>query len=69
MRALTIAILRIYKRWISPVLPSACRFHPTCSEYMLQAVETHGVVRGVWLGLKRLAKCHPFHQGGFDPVR
>ncbi len=69
MRALTIAILRIYKRWISPVLPSACRFHPTCSEYMLQAVETHGVARGVWLGLKRLAKCHPFHQGGFDPVR
>jgi putative membrane protein insertion efficiency factor len=69
MRALTISILRIYKRWISPVLPSACRFHPTCSEYMLQAVETHGVARGVWLGLKRLAKCHPLHQGGFDPVR
>jgi putative membrane protein insertion efficiency factor len=69
MRALTLAILRIYKRWISPVLPSACRFHPTCSEYMIEAVETHGVARGVWMGTKRLAKCHPFHAGGFDPVR
>ncbi len=69
MRALTIAILRTYKRWISPVLPSACRFQPTCSEYMLEAVETHGAARGLWLGIKRLAKCHPFHQGGFDPVR
>jgi len=69
MRALTIRVLRIYKRWISPLLPSACRFHPTCSEYMLQSVETHGVARGVWMGLKRLAKCHPFHAGGFDPVR
>jgi len=69
MRALTLAILRTYKRWISPVLPSACRFHPTCSEYMIQAVERHGATQGVWMGLKRLAKCHPFHQGGFDPVR
>ncbi len=69
MRALIIAILRIYKRWISPLLPSACRFHPTCSEYMMQAVETHGVARGVWMGLRRLSRCHPFHEGGFDPVR
>ena len=64
-----VGILRIYKRWISPLLPSACRFHPTCSEYMMQAVETHGVARGIWMGLRRLARCHPFHQGGFDPVR
>jgi putative membrane protein insertion efficiency factor len=69
MRALIIATLRIYKRWISPLLPSACRFHPTCSEYMMQAVETHGVARGIWMGLRRLSRCHPFHQGGFDPVR
>jgi putative membrane protein insertion efficiency factor len=68
MRALTIGVLRIYKRWISPLLPSACRFHPTCSEYMMQAVEMHGVGRGVWMGLRRLMKCHPFHEGGFDPV-
>jgi len=69
MRALTLAVLRTYKRWISPLLPSACRFHPTCSEYMAQAVEAHGVARGVWMGIRRLARCHPFHQGGFDPVR
>jgi hypothetical protein len=67
--ALILGVLRIYKRWISPLLPSACRFHPTCSEYMMQAIETHGAARGVWMGLRRIAKCHPFHQGGFDPVR
>lgn len=69
MRELVIALLRFYKRYISPLLPSACRFHPTCSEYMMQAVERHGVPRGVFLGIKRLSKCHPFHHGGFDPVR
>lgn len=69
MRALIVTFLRTYKRWISPLLPSACRFHPTCSEYMIQAVETHGVARGVWMGLRRLLRCHPFHEGGFDPVR
>ena len=68
MRALIIAILRIYKRWISPLLPSACRYRPTCSEYMMDAVEEHGVLRGVWMGLRRLARCHPFHDGGYDPV-
>jgi putative membrane protein insertion efficiency factor len=69
MRTLSIALLRGYKRWISPLIPSACRYHPTCSEYMMQAIEKHGTVRGVWMGLLRLLRCHPFHQGGFDPVR
>jgi putative membrane protein insertion efficiency factor len=69
MRALALGTLRIYKRWISPLLPSACRFYPTCSEYMIQAIETYGAARGIWMGVKRLAKCHPFHEGGFDPVR
>ena len=69
MRELVIALLRLYKRYISPLLPSACRFHPTGSEYMMQAVDKHGVPRGVFLGIKRLSKCHPFHHGGFDPVR
>jgi uncharacterized protein len=69
MRELVVALLRFYKRWISPLLPSACRFYPTCSEYMRMAVEKYGAARGVWLGVKRLARCHPFHAGGFDPVR
>ena len=63
-----IAVLKFYKRFISPLLPSACRFHPTCSVYMMEAIEKHGAVRGVAMGLKRLGKCHPFHCGGFDPV-
>lgn len=61
--------LREYKFLISPFLPSACRFHPTCSEYMREAVEKHGVARGIWMGLRRLVRCHPLHAGGFDPVR
>lgn len=69
MQVVLIAILRVYKTAISPFLPSACRFYPTCSEYMMEAVERYGAIRGVWLGLKRLARCHPFHEGGIDPVR
>jgi putative membrane protein insertion efficiency factor len=69
MRQALIAILRGYQRFISPLLPSACRFHPTCSEYMLEAVAKYGAPRGLWMGTRRLLRCHPFHQGGFDPVR
>ena len=69
MRELLIFILRSYKQWISPMLPGACRFQPTCSEYMREAIERHGAIRGVALGVVRLSKCHPFHSGGFDPVR
>jgi putative membrane protein insertion efficiency factor len=67
IRVLT-GLLRGYKIVISPLLPSACRFYPTCSEYMRQAIEIHGPVQGVWLGMKRLGRCHPFHEGGCDPV-
>jgi len=69
IQELFLAILRFYKRWISPLLPSACRFHPTCSEYAMEAIQRYGVLRGMWLGVLRLLKCHPFHKGGFDPVR
>jgi putative membrane protein insertion efficiency factor len=69
MQAVVMAGLRFYKQWVSPMLPSACRFYPTCSEYMLEAVRKYGVARGVWLGIRRLSRCHPFHEGGFDPVR
>lgn len=68
MQGLLVALLRLYKLLISPLLPAACRFHPTCSEYMAEAVRTHGAARGVWLGLRRLCRCHPFHPGGLDPV-
>jgi putative membrane protein insertion efficiency factor len=69
MQIVVIAALKGYKLFLSPLLPSACRYRPTCSEYMLDAVEQYGVLRGLWLGLKRLGRCHPFHQGGYDPVR
>lgn len=61
-------LLRWYKWYVSPFLPSACRFHPTCSDYMREAVERYGALRGVGMGLKRLVRCHPFHPGGVDPV-
>jgi putative membrane protein insertion efficiency factor len=69
MQQMILAALSAYKRWISPLLPPACRYYPTCSEYMAEAVRKHGPMLGVWMGLKRLARCHPFHAGGFDPVR
>lgn len=69
MQGLILILLRGYKRFLSPLLPSACRFTPTCSEYMFEAVKKYGAARGVWLGTKRLFRCHPFHEGGFDPVR
>lgn len=61
-------LLRGYQRGISPWLPPACRFAPTCSEYACQAVARFGVLRGGWMALRRLGRCHPFHPGGFDPV-
>ena len=68
MRAVALFLLRFYKRFISPLLPPMCRFEPTCSVYTMQAVEKYGVVRGVWLGIRRLSRCHPFNPGGWDPV-
>jgi len=60
--------LRFYKRFISPSLPSACRFTPTCSVYMYEAIEIYGPFKGMWMGLKRIGRCHPMHPGGYDPV-
>ena len=68
MRGFVIFLLKGYKRVISPLLPPACRFYPTCSEYAVQAVAKHGVLRGGILTAKRLGKCHPLHPGGVDPV-
>ncbi|MEV6526175.1 membrane protein insertion efficiency factor YidD [Longispora sp. NPDC051575] len=57
-----------YRRWVSPALPARCRFHPSCSAYALEALATHGALRGAWLTLRRLLRCQPFHPGGYDPV-
>lgn len=68
MRRLAVLLLHLYKRAVSPLLPPACRFYPTCSEYAAQAITKHGLVRGGILAAKRLIKCNPLHPGGFDPV-
>jgi uncharacterized protein len=68
MKTIALAMIRFYKRFISPALPPACRLTPTCSEYTYQAIEKYGVMRGSWLGMKRIARCNPFTQGGYDPV-
>ena len=69
MGAKTVELLiRTYQRLLSPLLGPRCRFYPSCSQYTLEAVRTHGAVRGLWLGARRLARCHPLHPGGFDPV-
>ena len=61
--------LGCYRRFLSPLLPPACRFHPTCSEYAEQAIRRYGIRRGGWMAIRRLSCCHPFHEGGFDPLR
>jgi putative membrane protein insertion efficiency factor len=69
MKVIAVYMLRFYKYAISPILPPACRFTPTCSEYAAEAIEKYGFLKGFWLGLKRLSRCHPFSSGGYDPVR
>ena len=68
MKAVVLALLRFYKRWISPWLGARCRFKPTCSVYAMDAVQRFGAWRGSWLAAKRIGRCHPWHPGGYDPV-
>ncbi|HYF02801.1 MAG TPA: membrane protein insertion efficiency factor YidD [Patescibacteria group bacterium] len=68
MRTVLIGIITLYQRLLSPLLPASCRFHPTCSQYAKEALSRHGIIKGGWLSLKRILRCHPFHAGGFDPV-
>jgi putative membrane protein insertion efficiency factor len=69
MRTLLIGAIRLYQMLVSPFLPpNTCRFFPTCSTYAVEAIRKHGSVRGGWMALKRIARCHPYHPGGYDPV-
>lgn len=68
MKKLLMLLIKAYKNWISPVLPPSCRYYPTCSSYALEAVERFGVLKGGWLAVKRILRCHPYHSGGYDPV-
>ncbi len=68
MRRLALLLIRGYKRFISPMLPPSCRFVPTCSEYGYEAIEKYGIIRGGWLTVRRISRCHPFNDGGYDPV-
>ncbi|HAS04920.1 MAG TPA: membrane protein insertion efficiency factor YidD [Dehalococcoidia bacterium] len=68
MRTLSLMLIRLYQLTISKVLPSSCRYLPTCSQYTYEAIVKFGVFHGMWLGMKRIARCHPWHEGGYDPV-
>lgn len=69
MKHLLILLIRGYQKFISPLLPQTCRFYPTCSTYFIQALEKYGFFKGSLIGIKRILKCHPFHPGGYDPLK
>jgi putative membrane protein insertion efficiency factor len=69
LKKIIILLIRGYQIIISPLLPKSCRFYPTCSQYTILAIEKYGVFKGVFLGSKRILKCHPFHPGGYDPLK
>ena len=68
MKHILIFIVKIYQKLLSPFLPNSCRFYPTCSHYSVEALQKYGAVKGGWLSVKRISRCHPFHPGGYDPV-
>ena len=68
MKRILLALIGAYRLLLSPVLGASCRFYPTCSAYAAEAIETHGALRGTWLAVRRIVKCHPWHPGGVDPV-
>lgn len=68
MKRVMLAFIRFYQKVISPIKPPTCRFYPSCSHYTFQAIEKYGALKGGWMGLKRILKCHPFHKGGYDPL-
>jgi hypothetical protein len=68
MAKILISLVRLYQLTLSPLVGMHCRFQPTCSHYMIEAIQQHGSLKGTWLGLRRLSRCHPFSKGGVDPV-
>ncbi len=68
MKFLALGVIRLYQRYLSPSVPSGCRYDPTCSHYAYEAIQHYGFVRGAWLGIKRIARCHGLSPGGYDPV-
>lgn len=68
MKELALGLIRLYQLTLSQVMPPACRFVPSCSQYTHEAISRHGLPKGVWLGVRRITRCHPFHPGGYDPV-
>lgn len=68
MKTILKSIITFYQKYISPLTPPSCRFYPTCSHYGLEAIDKHGALKGSWMAVRRISKCHPFHEGGFDPV-
>ena len=68
MKKIFILFIRFYQKFISPLFPAKCRYYPTCSQYTLEAIQEYGAIKGTYLGIKRILRCHPFHEGGYDPV-
>jgi putative membrane protein insertion efficiency factor len=68
MKKIALGLIRFYKSFLSPMLPPSCIYQPTCSQYTYEAIEKYGVLRGSWMGVLRILRCHPFARGGYDPV-
>jgi len=68
MKTVVLGVIKLYQRFLSPLLPPSCRFVPSCSRYTYEAIEKYGLLKGGWLGIKRIGRCHPFSAGGYDPV-
>ncbi|MGI6066319.1 MAG: membrane protein insertion efficiency factor YidD [Bacillota bacterium] len=69
MTRILIGLIRVYQKFISPCFPATCRFYPTCSQYAIEVLRKYGFIKGIWLSVKRISKCHPWHPGGYDPAK